>query len=247
MTLNVMEKNDVAIVTFKTGNQYNLLTLKFMIELNDLIQDLNKKKHLKFIILRGSDNFGAGADFQELYKYLGLKDENMKFFYAMRRLYVSMLELQKITISVIDKLAYGASLELALTSDFVIADENVRIGIGGVKYGLFPPLLSVIGKQLLGENNFKKLMYLGGEFDVKEAKDLGLIYDYGDVNKLTEELLTKLRQNSFSAILRIKRISQGNVKEALSRAFESLVDQSVSDDAIAGIKAFVQKSPISPI
>ncbi|AWR93537.1 enoyl-CoA hydratase/isomerase family protein [Acidianus brierleyi] len=242
MYVNLEDHNNYCVISFNTGGKYNLVNIKFMIEFLDTLAEIEKNRSYRFIMIHGENgNFGAGADIRELLKASEDKEFAISFFNYMKAMYQKLLNINKITIAQVNGVAYGASLEMLLLMDFVIAEESSKFAAPGGKIGVFPPVLVSLGPYIIGLRNVKRLAMLGEEIDSKEAKNIGLIDSYGDIKEETNSLVSKLVSFSPTALLSMKRLVLSNMSHNLDDAFESIISQVTSDNAKEGISSFLAK------
>jgi methylglutaconyl-CoA hydratase len=242
MYVNLEDHGSYVIISFNTGTKYNLVNMKFMVELLDTLSYVEKNRSYRFIIIRGDNgNFGAGADIKELLKASEDKEFAISFFNYMKSMYQKLININKITIAQVNGIAYGASLEMLLVMDFVISEPSSKFAAPGGKIGVFPPVLISIGPYIIGLQNVKRLAMLGEEIDAKEAKAIGLINSYGDIKEETNKLISKLVSFSPTSLFTMKRLISSSMSSNLDNAFESIISQVSSDNAKEGISSFFAK------
>lgn len=237
----LLQKGHTLMATYNTGGKFNTFTSAFMSELIEVLSIAKKERNVRFLVIRGKDNFGTGADIKELYGSIRSRAGMEKYFGLMRSLYTNILEFDKVLISVVDKIAFGAHLELLLLSDINISDSNARFGAPGGKIGVFPPILVSIGQQIIGYPLTKRLAILGDEISAEEAKHFGLIYESGNPDSLLEEVLKRSSSMAPSSIYRMKRLLRRDFKDKINSAFDYLIDQATSDEAAEGITSFITR------
>lgn len=90
---------------------------------------------IRTVILTGSGTvFCSGADLQEAFADGGKGLRNARGGYSP----LQHLPRRKIWIAALNGHAYGGGLELALSCDFIIAAESVKIALPEVQHGLLP-------------------------------------------------------------------------------------------------------------
>ncbi|BDC00217.1 enoyl-CoA hydratase/isomerase family protein [Saccharolobus caldissimus] len=244
MGIEVEEHEKYFLLKFSPYEEkYNLFNIRFMTEMIDTLSFLSENKSKKFLIIRGEDNFGAGADIKELLKATEDHEFAITFFTYMREIFHKLLDINKIVISQVKKIAYGASMELLLLSDYVISEKDVKFAAPGVKLGVFPPVLSSIGSFIIGYNNVKRLAMLGEVINADEAKSIGLVHIISDnFDKDTATLINNLIKSSPSSLLYVKRNMLRPFRQYMDKAFEDLIVQIQSEEAREGILSFINKT-----
>ncbi|MEM0164900.1 MAG: enoyl-CoA hydratase/isomerase family protein [Saccharolobus sp.] len=247
MSIEVYDYGKYFLLVFSSkDSKYNLFNMKFMTEMIDALSSLEENREKKFLIIRGEDNFGAGADIRELLKASNDSEFAITFFKYMKLIFYKLMDINKIIISQVKKLAYGASLELLLLSDFVISEYDAKFATPGVKIGVFPPVLSSIGSFIIGYNNVKRLAMKGEAITAEEAKLMGLVHILSkDLDNDTQKLIDELSKASPSAILYSKRNMLRPLRQYIDKAFDDLVVQVQSEEAREGILGFLNKTNYS--
>ncbi|BFH73683.1 enoyl-CoA hydratase/isomerase family protein [Sulfurisphaera javensis] len=223
--------------------KYNLVNINFMHSLIDSLRLLDKDKEIRFVIIRGIKNFGAGADIGELRKASENREYATSFFSTMFEMFRTLLNFSKVLISNVEGIAYGASMEILLATDFVIASNNAKFAAPGGKIGVYPPVLITLGKYKLGWNTVFKMAFLGRELNANEAKEAGLVYEINDnFDEANLNLIKELKQMAPSSITVMRQHLYKKYEKEVEDAFSDLIDQVLTEDGRQGISAFLTKS-----
>ncbi|WP_221288972.1 enoyl-CoA hydratase/isomerase family protein [Stygiolobus caldivivus] len=243
-TLLVEKLKDYAKITFNTGGKYNVINKEFMYEMIDTLRKIDSDKNTRFIILTGANkNFGAGADIKELKAANENREYASSFFSTMFEMYRTFLHLTKPVISLVEGVAYGASLEILLVTDVVIASPYARFAAPGAKLGVFPPVLVTVGKEVIGLNNVIRMALLGEELSAEEAKQIGLVhYVTENLETEAEKVISKIKMMAPSSVMNMRKIIFWKYEEELEHAFKTLSEQVLTRDATNGILAFLTKT-----
>jgi enoyl-CoA hydratase/carnithine racemase len=243
-TLTTDVLKDYAKITFNTGGKYNVVNKEFMYDMIDTLRELDSNKDVRFIVLTGANkNFGAGADIKELKSANENREYATNFFSTMLEMYRTIINLSKPVISIVEGIAYGASMEILLVSDIVIASSYARFAAPGAKIGVFPPVLVTIGKDVIGINNVIRIAFLGEELSAEEAKQIGLVHFVSDnLEGEIQKVMDKLRLMAPSSLMNMRRLIFKKYERELRSAFKLLTDQVLTRDATNGILAFLTKT-----
>jgi enoyl-CoA hydratase/carnithine racemase len=238
-TLTTEVLKDYAKITFNTGGKYNVVNKEFMYDVIDTLRELDSNKDVRFIVLTGANkNFGAGADIKELKSANENREYASSFFSTMLEMYRTIINLNKPVISIVEGIAYGASMEILLVSDIVIASSYARFAAPGAKIGVFPPVLVTIGKYVIGVNNVIRIALLGEELSAEEAKQIGLVHFVSDnLEGEIQKVMDKLRLMAPSSLMNMRRLIFKKYESELESAFKLLIDQVLTRDASNGILA----------
>jgi enoyl-CoA hydratase len=152
-------------------------------------------------------------------------------------------------IAAIEGHAMGGGCELALCCDFrFMARGRGRIGLPEITLGLMPGgggtqrLARLVGRQAAS-----RLAFLGERLDADQAEAIGLAYavDEGRALPAARELAGRLEGQAPGALRRIKRALleglAGSLEEGLALERELAVETSGGEEALEGVRAFLEK------
>jgi enoyl-CoA hydratase/carnithine racemase len=190
--------------------------------------------------------FAAGADIKQIEN--GDRAAFEAFGVAFRKPLERLAAHSRPSIAVVEGLALGGGLELAMAATFRIAGDNALFTMPEVKLGLIP---GAGGTQrlprLVGRANALRPMLLGNEISATEAAKMGLVdrvtHQDGalDAAMSLAEQLSQMPAAAMAAVMRCVdesadlRLSAGLAAEAVR--INDLFDTA---DAREGISAFLQ-------
>jgi len=244
VTYNV--HGDVGFIVIDTGTRYNLVNGKFMAEFIDTLDMLNKNQQIRFITVHGAkDNFGAGADINELFNATTSREQADWFFNTMKEVYIRLMTSDKFIIGFVRGVAYGAHLELLLTMDYVIASKDAKFAAPGGRIGVFPPVLVTMGPERIGWDATRRLAFLGETLDAEEALRVGLVDEVTeetDPMRAVDKVVRAVRQMAPTSVTKMRKILYARYGDLIERAFQSLKEQLMTLDARDGVTAFLMKT-----
>ena len=171
MSSIIFQKSDHCAKLILNRPPLNLMNLDMMTEIGDALETLHREDHIKLIVVASNCKlFSAGIDMVD--------HTAQKVFYLLEsfhRIFLTMVELGKPTLAVVNGPALGGGCELAAFCDLVIASENAKFGQPEVRVGVFPPVASVVFPYLVGKKKAMELLLLGDPIDAQEALSLGLV------------------------------------------------------------------------
>ncbi|RIB08371.1 ClpP/crotonase-like domain-containing protein, partial [Gigaspora rosea] len=243
----------ISIINLNRPRTKNAISQKLLTEFYDAIGKIRNESDNRVILLRSLVNnaFCSGADLKERD---GMSPSDVtKFIQNLRRTFRELETLPIPTIAVIDGVALGGGLELALCCDLRVAGVNAKIGLPETKLAIIP---GAGGTQrlarVIGIAKAKELIYTGRILSPQDALDLGIVNycaqeesSYPIALKLAREILPSGPIALRMAKLAIDRGSQLDLDSALE--FENACYEQVipTEDRIEGLKAFKDKrSPI---
>jgi 2-(1,2-epoxy-1,2-dihydrophenyl)acetyl-CoA isomerase len=149
----------------------------------------------------------------------------------------------------VDGIAAGAGVNLALACDFVMASDRSRFLQLFIRRGLsLDSGGSWLLPRLVGERRARQLAFLGDSLDAATALDWGMITAVAPPEELAAEvdaLTDRLRKLSPSALAGTKSLLNNAWQTSLAEALEAEIDNQVaviaSPEAQAAIAAFVRK------
>ncbi|MCC5973094.1 MAG: enoyl-CoA hydratase [Rubellimicrobium sp.] len=240
-------EDSVAIVTLNRPDALNALNAELWGELVDALEEADRNKRVRAIIITGSDKaFAAGADVTEMAEkefsdlFLGnyLVSETERFN-----------RIRKPVIAAVAGYALGGGCELAMMCDFIIAADSARFGQPEVNLGITAGLggtqrlTRFVGKSKAME------MHLTGRFmDATEAERCGLVSRVVPARDLMTEARTAAQKIAEKSQLTVMAI-----KDSVNRAFETTLAEGVhyerrmfqslfaTEDQAEGMAAFREK------
>jgi len=175
----------VSLVEVRREGAVCVLTLNRVEKLNALSSELERElgaaltgdevRSSACVVLTGAGRaFSAGADIGEF------RDRTPEAVIAYYRdtgdVYERVASLPQPTLSAIGGYCLGGGLELALATDFRIADETAVFGFPEVSLGIVPSSGGTHRLvRLVGPGRAKELFLLGGRFDAAAALAAGLV------------------------------------------------------------------------
>ncbi len=217
-------------------------------QLRHAFEDFAGSSQRVLVLTGAGGNFCAGADLSAdrgdpsvLDRYAGMK--------AVERAASALLRIPKPVIALVDGVAVGAGMNLALLCDLVIASDRARFSEIFVRRGLTLDFGgSWILPRLVGLQRAKELALSGRMVDAEEAVTLGLALEAVPVEDL-ERRATELA----AALAEQSPIGQMFAKQNLNASFTLSLAQALglegqaqavcltSADAREGFRAFLEK------
>jgi enoyl-CoA hydratase/carnithine racemase len=195
---------DAPLVDARTEAGVRVLTLCREAKLNALSADLERAlaealaqdevRAAACVVMTGSGRaFSAGADVDELRERT--PEAVLEYYEATGGVYEQLAALPQPTLSAIGGYCLGGGLELALATDFRIADETAVFGFPEVGLGIVP---SSGGTErltrLLGPARAKELILLRERIDAREALACGLVSEVVPTGEALDRALRLARR-----------------------------------------------------
>jgi enoyl-CoA hydratase/carnithine racemase len=183
----------VSIVTLSRDEKLNALSGELERDLGAAL-DSDDVRSSACVVLTGAGRaFSAGADITEF------RDRTPEAVIAYYRetggVYERLAALPQPTLSAIHGYCLGGGLELALTTDFRIADDTAVFGFPEVSLGIIPSSGGTHRLvRLVGPGRAKELFLLGGRLDAAAAFTAGLVNEVVGTGAALERSLELARQ-----------------------------------------------------
>jgi enoyl-CoA hydratase/carnithine racemase len=169
----IRREGDVCVVTFRREQKLNAISSDVERALLHALAGADVRESRCVVCAGGERAFSAGADLEEE------RDESPGGIDAYYRdtgdVYERIASLPQPTFSAISGWCLGAGFELALATDFRIADETAVFGLPEVELGIVPSSGGTYRLvRALGPARAKELMLLKPRVDAAEAYGLGV-------------------------------------------------------------------------
>ncbi|MGM0410453.1 MAG: enoyl-CoA hydratase-related protein [Bacillota bacterium] len=249
----VIEKKDkIAVLKINRPKKLNALNTEVLNELETVFKDLDKDDDIRVIILTGEGDkaFVAGADISEM------KDKNTieaaEFAKSGHKAFNAIENCEKAVIAAVNGFALGGGNELSLACDFRIASKNAIFGQPEVSLGI---IAGFGGTQrltkLVGEGKAKEILYTGKNIDAQEAKEIGLVNEVFEQEKLMDkvfEIAENIADNAPQAIKMTKEavnFGRGkSIEEGLAFETQAFSYCFSTEDQKNGMEAFLNKNSV---
>jgi enoyl-CoA hydratase/carnithine racemase len=240
-------KDNISYIHFNRPERYNALNKEMLEDLLKAVEEAEKSED-KILILSGEGNaFCAGGDIAMMKDFSEKKffDEVMN---TIEKIALKLYKMPKIVISAIQGSAVGLGLSLALSADYVIAQNDAKLGMLFIGIGLGPDggghfwLQERIGTQKAKE-------FTWGLKQVKgiKAKQMGLVDMTTDekVGDYAKGFADKLLTTPIMAMLKTKQIYHAAKEKDLIYYLEeekkAQWELRGTEDHKEGVAAFLEK------
>jgi enoyl-CoA hydratase/3-hydroxyacyl-CoA dehydrogenase len=203
----------VATITMSRPEDMNALNEDVMGQLDCKFSQADARPDIKTIILTGSGKaFVAGADIKFFVK--NMKSNTINNIVTFTKYGQEVLEKidksSKKVVAILNGLALGGGMELALCADVLLAVPKTKIAFPETGIGIYPGLGGTQRTALrVGKGLAKYLVLTGQMLDAKTAKEIGLIdeviqpneiFDFVLGNKPTPEKSTPTLNSNWQSI-----------------------------------------------
>ena len=242
-------KESVLTITLNRPESYNALNEAMKKELNDAFREAEKDAGVRCVVLRGAGEkaFCSGQDLKEHSGSKRSLKESLEQSY--NPLIRKMRSIEKPVIGMINGVAAGAGLSIALACDMRIMADNAKLIEVFIRIGLVPDSGSHwFLPRLVGMAKAFEFAATGRDIDAAEAERVGLVnraVPARDLEKTVMELAGRLAKAPTRSIGLIKRTLNRSLSSDLDALldYEAVVQEIASntEDHKEGVKAFLEK------
>jgi enoyl-CoA hydratase len=248
----VDKRGPVAWLTINKPHVKNGMGLQTMKDILAALENLENDPAILVLVIKGAGGtFCAGADFKEISAKLAAGDPTYKaeFTRAADKVFLTLERFPKVAIAMVQGVCMAGGMEIAEVCDFIIAEENAKIGDGHMKTGLVPNGgASIRMPRFIGMRKAKELLYTGALISGREAEEIGLINKAvpgGRLEQEVEDLIARLVDKPPLALKAIKQLVNQGVACSLEAGvlLEHLAVEGLerTEDFQESMKAFAEK------
>jgi 2-(1,2-epoxy-1,2-dihydrophenyl)acetyl-CoA isomerase len=218
-------------------------------ELYEILHDINLKKEIRAVVIRGTGKgFCGGGDVKEMYD----SDDKSKFLRdltkAIHKCVMEIRTMEKPVIAAVNGYAFGAGLSLALACDIIISIKDTKFGTAFIGIGLAPGCGTQLFTKLVGYQRACEYILTSKTFTPEKALELGLInkvVETDELNSSVEEYTTKFRKLAPIAVGKAKMLINKSMENDMITHLD-LESKTASlsagtEDFAEGVTAFVEK------
>jgi 2-(1,2-epoxy-1,2-dihydrophenyl)acetyl-CoA isomerase len=241
-------RDGIAKIVLNRPEVYNALHADLILEITQAIDQISQDDSVRVVIMTGSGEkaFCSGADLKA-----GLSNPNLGE--VLEKTYnpmiMAMRSLAKPIVCVLNGVAAGAGLSIALACDIIIAREDIYVSELFVGIGLMPDAGSMYFlPRMIGVQKAFDLFSTGRKVYMKEALEMGIVTKVFSAEQLESEVnkIVMYYKNAPTAAI-------GQMKLVLNKTYESNLMQVLDMEALGqtkcgktadfaeGVMAFLQK------
>ena len=240
--------NGVVIATMTRPEVLNALNGSMRIAIRQLVTDVKNDSSARALVLTGAGNaFCSGADLRaEDSRPWPRGPADPEFSWC-----VDLLEMPKPTIAVINGVAAGGGLGIALLCDFRFCSDDTRLIPVWSKRGIHPDdLITWTLPRLAGYSRALKWLYSGDDIPLEDAVHCGLIEPLVPKTELMDKAAGLADQLAAGPTVQYALTKQAVLKSLVREPWDSAALESWGQDKARqtqdfkeGIKAFQERRP----
>lgn len=249
MSLLLLEKHGHTAVITLNNPPANTWTPESLALLQQIVGELNADPENYALVITSSSEkfFSAGADLNRFNH--DDKGQAFAFAQAFGSAFEALANYRGVSIAAITGFAMGGGLEVALSCDFRVAEQQAQMALPEAAVGLLP---CGLGSQqlpwLVGEAWAKRMILLGERLKADKALEIGLVQEVvptGQALAKALELAEKVAKQSPTSVRYCKQLIMAARRQPMDSALamerELFVRLWDTKDQKEGVGAFVEK------
>ncbi|MDG2308815.1 MAG: enoyl-CoA hydratase [Candidatus Binatia bacterium] len=242
------DEDGIRTLTLNRPRQLNPLSSEMIDALLAELTETGQETAVRVVILAGDGRaFSAGHDLRQM-RSTPEQSYYEELFARCAKLMLSVTTLPQPVIARVQGIATAAGCQLVATCDLAVATEEARFATSGIGVGLFCSTPSVALSRNVARKHAFEMLFTGEFIDAPTALAYGLVNRVvaaDDLDAATVELARKISSKSATAVRSGKQMFYRQIGLATDAAYEYAADvmacDMMSDDAVEGIDAFLEK------
>lgn len=250
--VTIEQHGAIARITLNRPEKLNALNPEMLDLLEGATREIGRNAECRVVLLSGAGDraFCAGADINAWAELPPL--EMWRTWTRRGHEVFGMLErLPQALLVLIDGIAYGGGLELALAGDLILATGSSRFAFPEVRIAAVPGWGGTIRlAERIGLARAKEMILTGDPVEAAPAAQWGLVNrlypDRVELESAAVELAERIAANAPVAVTAAKQLLRMHQHDrATGAAMESLAGglTAMTDDGAEGIRSFREKRP----
>lgn len=245
------DEDGIATLTLNRPNKFNALSMAVLDALLAELSVLEEDKSARVVILAGQGKaFCAGHDLKEMREDTS-REAMQALFGKCSEVMLKISQIPQPVIARVHGIATAAGCQLVATCDLAIAVEEARFATSGINVGLFCSTPMVALTRNVTPKKAFEMLVTGDFLDAQTALQYGLINQVVPADKLDEAVMDMARKIASKPAISIaygKQLFYKQMEAARAAAYdmaaETMTCNMLSEDAQAGVDAFIAKQPM---
>jgi len=242
-------------VTLNRPEVRNAMSARMVRELHATLEAISGDESVRAVILRGAGgHFCAGGDIKDMAMARQAEPgpDGRDPVEALNRSFGTLLQviegLPQPVIAVCEGSVMGGGFGLACVADVTIAVHGTRFRLPETSLGITPAQIAPFIVRRIGLTHARRLGVTGASLEADEAVRLGIAHLVtDDAGRALRDVLTQIGRCAPRAVAATKqlmlRVGQDPLPVLLDNAAADFAIRARSDEAAAGIAAFLSKQP----
>ncbi len=252
MTAKREIRSGIGWITLDRPDVRNALSGELMEAVGEGIDAFEGDGAVRAVVLAGAGPaFCAGADLRSMRQSRDKAEgDNKSDAHRMGGLFHRIASCRKPVLARVHGPAIGGGVGLMAACDIVVAAAGTRFQFSEVRLGIVPAVISPFCIRRLGQVKAMRLFLTGEAIDARTALEYGLVDIVAEGEELdaaVEKVLGDLGKAGPQALIAAKelvtRVTKLEGEAALDYTADLIARLRVSDEAVEGMTAFLEKRP----
>jgi methylglutaconyl-CoA hydratase len=245
-------RDGIGWITLDRPEVRNALSSELMEAVGDGIDAFEMDDAVRAVVIAGAGPaFCAGADLRSM-RLSRDRDagDNQSDAHRMGGLFHRVASCRKPVVARVHGPAIGGGVGLMAACDIVVAAAGTRFQFSEVRLGIVPAVISPFCIRRLGQMKAMRLFLTGEPIDAAKALEYGLVDVVaadGELDAAVGRVLSDLGKAGPKALVAAKelvlRVTKLDGEAALAYTADLIARLRVSDEAVEGMTAFLEKRP----
>jgi enoyl-CoA hydratase/carnithine racemase len=241
-------QDQVAYLTINRESKRNAISQAMITSFHAYLEEAGRDQSIRAVCLTGTGDkaFCSGADLGATVGGAGTDPLSGAKNYAS--LLKKMATFGKPLVAKVNGSCLAGGLGLMLACDIVFARKDMAFWTPEVNVGIFPMMVGALLMRHVGPKKAMEMVLTGRKVQAEEAEQIGLITRAVEPDRLEEEVALTLRVLASKSPIGLKMgkeafytMSDMPFEEAVDYLCEALGRVIGTEDAVEGIKAFIEK------
>lgn len=237
-----------ATITIDDPERMNPLANETMVELVAAVHRATRDSEVRVVVITGAGDraFSAGGDLSGGFVDSPIVGHAARG--ALADLFRALRRCGKPTVARVNGHALGGGFGLAAACDITIAVDTATLGTPEINVGLWPMMISAVLMPLVSRKALLEMMLTGRRIRADEAEELGIVnrvVPAAGLDAAVDEVVDALLAQSPAALALGKEafyaIADLDFDTALDHLHNGLTAIAMTEDAVEGVTAFVEK------
>lgn len=245
------DEGGITTLTLNRADKFNALSTELMRDIQAELNDIAVDTSVRVVVIAGNGRaFCAGHDLKEM--MADPSPETIRaLFNQCSEMMMTLTRLPQPVIAKVHGIATAAGCQLVAQCDLAIASEDATFATSGIGVGLYCGTPSVAVTRNLSRKHAMELLMTGDFIDADTACQYGLINRAVPADGLDDAayaLASKIAKKGPAFVARGKQLFYTQIEQGMDAAYQQaaqcMVDNMQDPEAQAGLKAFIEKSPM---
>src|ERR1700750_2829402 len=246
------EGNDgIATIWLNRPHKRNCINWELLMKLGEALNHAEEDDDARVVVIRRrGGTLYAGAELDMLHEeFLATSNKSMKIARVSAKTFCRAFNLEKPTIAAVEGYAVAGGFELSISTDFLIAADDAKIGDFHIRRALFGgagPIYRL--PRYIGLRKTKELLFTGKLLSGKECEDWGLANVSAPTAELEQaiaDFVAPMKDKS-AFTMRITKLAANRGLDGDTETLIALESMTCnvahqSEDAKEGVQAFLEK------